>query len=94
MKNFKKNRIELLKAVQDFIKDNLDFSSVNADLESDAAEFITDLRDRKRIRQLKVLKHEVDEWMKELKTDNKSKHINERIQESDEVRTERSEWYQ
>lgn len=99
MFNFKKDKAEILKTLYKLVRENLEFGDVNVDSESDMAEFVSDLRERKRIRKLRKLKLEVEKWMKEMAAEKHLKEelrkINEaKLQESNRVRAERAEMHQ
>lgn len=99
MFTFKKDKLSLLKSLRDLVKDNLDFGSINVDIDSDVGEFVADLRDRKRMRELKKLKRAADEWLKELESETRlkkaeQKHNDEKLQESNRIRAERTDEHQ
>ena len=99
MLNFEKDNVSLLKSLLDLVKDNIEFGSVNADIESDVGEFIADLHDRKRMRELKKLKIATDKWLKELEAETRlkkaeQKHNDEKLQESNRIRAERADEHQ
>lgn len=71
MKNFKKDRLLLFRALQNLVTENLKYSNVNVYDDADVAEVVIELRDKKRQRLLKKLSNAmtdlVDEFVKEQK---------------------------
>lgn len=71
MKNFKKDRLLLFRALQKLVTENLKYSNVNVYDDADVAEVVIELRDKKRQRLLKKLSNAmndlVDEFVKEQK---------------------------
>lgn len=55
MKNFKKDRLLLFRALQKLVTENLKYSNVNVYDDADVAEVVIELRDKKRQRLLKKL---------------------------------------
>lgn len=66
MLKFKKNRVELLKALRDLITKSMDSASINPNFEEDVAEFFTEITDKRRCRRLRSMRKEVDKWIEEL----------------------------
>ena len=62
----KKDRVLLLKAVRDHIKVSIDNADVNSNSEADISDMLLDMKDKKQLKQLKVVKKELDKWIKEL----------------------------
>lgn len=65
MRKLEKNKMALLKALMDLVKENLNFADVREELDSEVAELITDLKDRKRLRRLKEIKRELEKLIVE-----------------------------
>jgi hypothetical protein len=78
MLNSKKDKVVLLKALRNLVKENLEFGAVNIYMESDVGEVMTDLCDRKRLRNLKKLQRATDNWMKELEVEHRIKNAEQR----------------
>jgi len=66
MLNIKKDKVSLLKAVDDLVSDHLSNASINPNLEAEVADFILEFTDKKRLRRLKLLQKELRKWIKEL----------------------------
>lgn len=71
MKNFKKDKLLLYKALQKLVTENLEYSKVNVHDDEDVAELLIELSDKKRQRLLKKLLSAVndlvDDFVKEQK---------------------------
>lgn len=64
----KDNRLLLLKALRDHIDTSLDNAEINPNFESDVADMLTDMKEKKNVKRLKVIKKELDKWIKEMET--------------------------
>jgi len=64
----KKDRLCLLQAIFKFIEKDLDIGSLNADLDSEVSEFVADFKDKKTVRELKIIHKELERWIDEIKT--------------------------
>jgi hypothetical protein len=60
------NKLELLKVLRDHVSDSLVNAEINSNLESEVAEMIADMQDKKAVKLLKVAKRELDKWIKEM----------------------------
>lgn len=78
MKNFKKDRLLLFRALQKLVTENLKYSNVNVYDDADVAEVVIELRDKKRQRLLKKLSSAMDDLVKDFVNEQKL-----RKQESD-----------
>jgi len=66
MKNFKKDRVSLLKALRDLVTEDMDnASSINPNWDQDVANFIMEIKDKRRIRRLKLIRKELDKFIEE-----------------------------
>lgn len=65
MKNFKKDRVLLLKALRDLVSECMENNSINPDFERDVAEFLIEITDKKRFRRLKMVRRELDKFIEE-----------------------------
>ncbi len=65
MQKFEKDQVELLKALREIVTENLNYADVRAMIDSDVAEFIMELQDRRRLRKLKKVLRSLDEMIKE-----------------------------
>lgn len=66
MSKFKNDRILLLRVLRDLVTENMDFGIVNSYIESDVADLISEIVDKKRIRRLKKVRKELDEMIEEM----------------------------
>jgi hypothetical protein len=64
MKNFKKDRLLLFRALQNLVTENLKYSNVNVYDDADVAEVVIELRDKKRQRLLKKLSDAMNDLIK------------------------------
>jgi len=62
---FQTSKIELLKVLRDLVTENIGFKDVNAVLESEVGEFITEISDKRRYRRLKLVKRSLDKLIDE-----------------------------
>lgn len=65
--NFKNNKKLVLKTLMELVKESIDNADINVDLEQDVAELLTEIKDKRRLRKLKSLKKELNDWIVELK---------------------------
>lgn len=83
MINFKKDRVLLLKALQELVSECIENSSINPDFERDVAEFLIEITDKRRSRRLKKIRKELDNFIEETITRQKleedEKKANEEI---------------
>jgi len=61
----------LLKALRDHVEVSLENSEVESQFEADVAEMIMAMRDKRTVKQLKVVRKELDKWIKEMEEDRK-----------------------
>jgi len=66
MFKFKKDRVLLLKALRELVAEDVKNSSIDPFLEEDVSDFLAEMRDKKRIRRLKQMQKELNEWIPEL----------------------------
>ena len=71
MAKFKTDKVTLLKLLRNWVSEGIDNAKVNVELESEVAELISDLTDKRRLRRLKALRRDVDKWIDELKDSKK-----------------------
>ena len=71
MAKFKTDKVTLLKLLRNLVSEGIDNAKVNVELESEVAELISDLTDKRRVRRLKSLRRDVDKWIDELKDSKK-----------------------
>jgi len=74
---FKTDRLELLKELRALILQEMNNSKVNVDLEYDVAEFLTEVKDKRRLRRLKLVRRELDKWIDEMVDTKKEEKSNE-----------------
>ena len=68
MKNFKKDRVLLLKALRDIVTEDMDnASSINPNWSRDVVDFIMEIKSKKRLRRLKSILRELDKFIDETK---------------------------
>jgi len=95
MLNFKKDRVTLLKALRDLVEEGICNFDVNVDLEEEVAEFLSEVKDRRRVRKLKVIRRELDTFIEEVSyqkrlVEAERKHNEEKRIESERVESERA----
>lgn len=61
----------MLKALRDHVEVSLENSEVESQFEADVAEMIMAMRDKRTVKQLKVVRKELDKWIKEMEEDRK-----------------------
>ena len=66
MFKFKKDRVLLLKALRELVAEDVKNSSIDPFLEEDVSDFLAEMRDKKRIRRLKQMQKELNDWIPEL----------------------------
>jgi hypothetical protein len=71
MRRIKNDRLLLLKALRDHVEVSLENSEVESQFEADVAEMIMAMRDKRTVKQLKVVRKELDKWIKEMEEDRK-----------------------
>jgi hypothetical protein len=71
MHKFKKDRLVLLQTLRDLVKEEISNSSINDVLEYEVAEFIAEVKDRRRTRRLKQILKEVDKWIDDVDAERK-----------------------
>ena len=65
MLKFKNNKMLLLKALREIVTENMDHRLLETSIEQDVAEFLTEIKDKKRYRRLKSIRKELDRWINE-----------------------------
>ena len=73
MEKFRKDKVELLKALRILVKENIGYADVSDSLESEIAEHLMELKDRRRHRRLKHLGKALDDLIKETVSEEKLK---------------------
>lgn len=71
MKNFKKDRLLLFRALQKLVTENLKYSNVNVYDDADVAEVVIELRDKKRQRLLKKLSQAMNDLVEDFVNEEK-----------------------
>jgi len=71
MLNFKKNKVLLLKTLRNIVTDEIDNASIDPSMEEEVAEFLTDVKDKRKVRQLKAIRKELDTFIKEVESSKK-----------------------
>ena len=83
MKNFKKDRVLLLKALRDLVSECIEYTSINSNFEQDVAEFFIEFTDKKRSRRLKKIRKELDNFIEETitwqKLEDDERKVNEEL---------------
>jgi hypothetical protein len=62
----KKDRLCLLQTLRDFVEDSLGYGETNVQLDSEVAEIITNLTDKRKMRTLKIVRKELQKWIHEI----------------------------
>jgi hypothetical protein len=65
MNKFRQDRLVLLKALFGLVNEALDNSDINPYIEQDVAEFLTEIKDKRHKRNLKIIRRELDRWINE-----------------------------
>jgi methyl coenzyme M reductase beta subunit len=71
MKNYKKDKVLLLTALQSLVKENLEFSSITPYNDEEVSEVVIELTDKKRVRNLEKISDALDLLIKEVKNEKK-----------------------
>jgi hypothetical protein len=92
--NYKKNRVLLLKELRQLVSENIDNSSIDPFLEQEISEFITEVKDKRKVRKLKIIRHALDEFIKEViiteeMMESERKYNEEQLRKANEVYAER-----
>lgn len=85
----------MLKALRDLVEEGICNFDVNVDLEEEVAEFLSEVKDRRRVRKLKVIRRELDTFIEEVSyqkrlVEAERKHNEEKRIESERVESERA----
>lgn len=75
MMKFKTDKVELLKELRKLISEELDNTKLNVNLESEVAEFLTEVTDRRRSRRLKMVRRALDEWIDEIVVEKRKSNV-------------------
>ena len=70
----KKSKLELLKSLQEIVDEALEFLDIDETVDSNVVEMFDGMRDRKRVKKLKVMSKELNKWIEEWDTENKYPH--------------------
>ena len=65
MNRIKQDKLELLKALLEHVDESLENVEVNDALESEVEEMLIAMKDRKRVKQLKNIRKELNKWISE-----------------------------
>lgn len=77
MLNFKKDRVTLLKALRDLVEEEIYNFDINVDLEEEVAEFLSEVKDKRRHRKLKTIRRELDKFIDEVTSQRKLTEANQ-----------------
>lgn len=72
MLNFKKDKILLLKEIKSLIIQTINNAAINPLLEEEVSELLTEVKDKRRLRKLKLIRNELDKFIVEMTTQKKS----------------------
>ena len=64
--DLKNSRLNLLKELRNYVKKTLKNSDLNPNSKADVSDMMMELQDRKAVRTLKVVRKELDKWIKEM----------------------------
>ena len=90
MKNFKKSRLLLLKALRDLVSEDMENGSINPNFEQDVAEFFIEFTDKKRLRHLKMIRKEVDKWIEQMTSQEKMEEGERKFNEDNSKKASKS----
>ena len=79
MLKFKKDRVLLLRALRELVTENMDNADINSYLEEEVAEFIIEIKDKRRFRRLKLIRKELDKFIEETICQHKLMEKNENV---------------
>lgn len=82
MLNFKKDRVLLLRVLRDIVTENMGYSDVNPYIDEDVADLITEIKDKRKCRKLKLVRNELDKMIKEMAAEQKLKEVERKFNES------------
>lgn len=71
MMKFKTDKVELLKVLRDLVCEEMSNAKMNVELESEVAEFLTEMTDKRRSRRLKLVRGALDKWINEMVAEKK-----------------------
>lgn len=69
MFKFKKDRVLLLRELQQLVNESIDASKMNPQSDEEVSYYMIDVTDKRRARKLKVIKQELEKWIKEARHD-------------------------
>ena len=72
--DLKNNRLNLLKELRNYVKRTLKNSDMNPNSKADVSDMMMELQDRKTVRTLKVVRKELDKWIKEMEIEGMSEN--------------------
>jgi hypothetical protein len=64
-----KDKLKILNAVYDHIKEYLSYADINPDIESDVSEIFIQIKDKQKIKKLKNINKEIEKWIKNWEED-------------------------
>lgn len=67
MLRIKNDKLSLLKAILSHIDTSLENSEINPELDYDVADMIMSMKEKKSIRELKVIKKELEKWILDMR---------------------------
>lgn len=82
MLNYKKDKVLLLRIIRDIITENIGYGNVNPYIDEDVADLVTEIKDKRKCRKLKLVRNELDKLIKEMATEQKLKEIERKFNES------------
>jgi hypothetical protein len=75
MMKFKTDKVELLKELRKLVSEELGNAKMNVYLESEVAEFLTEVTDRRRSHRLKLVGRALDNWIDEMVAEKKKENV-------------------
>lgn len=73
MQKFEKDKVVLLKTLQELVEDTILASTINPAVDEDVSEYITDLTNKRNHRKLKKLGKALDKYIKEVMNEERLK---------------------
>ena len=88
MLNFQKDKLALLETLRDIVTENMDNASINSEFEQDVSEFLTEVKDHRRVRKLKLVRNALDEFIDTMILHRKLKKAELKHNEENRIKTE------
>ncbi len=82
MTKFEKDKVVLLKTLRDLVDENIDYADVRDGDDLEAAEFIMELKDKRRVRRLKKIGRALDKLISDTVAEEKLREEDRKLSET------------